>query len=309
MKKLYLAIALAFVTIFQAFPLTYYTTPIEVGAPDGEYLGYQYVDLGLPGGTLWAVYNIGTDLPEGAGDLFAWGEVEPKETFTGDNYEFFIGWELDDWGNYTRCFEDIGENISGTQYDAATYQWGEGWRMPTYQDYWELHTYCREDWDVNLNGMPGSLVIGRNGHKIFLPCRGEPKPFIGDEGPYWLAEVSKPTEAYRFRTVDNSNMGPESCLRYAGSAIRPVIDKEVVMNQQSANEGPQVSIFYRAGTLKIKGEGPEYRLRVADLSGSTMFEGNVKPGANSLPEFPSGTYLLSLYSDNSIVKTQKIAVK
>lgn len=311
MNKLYLAIALAFVTIFHAHSLTYYTTPIVVGEPDGEYLGYQYVDLALPSGTLWAVYNIGADIPEGAGDEFAWGELWPRDSFTDENYEYFIGWELNIWGDYCPFFDDIGDDISGTQYDLCHISMGEGWRIPTYQEYHELYWHCREDWNVNLNGMPGSLIIGRNGHKIFLPCRGEPKPFIGDEGAYWLSVItsSNPKKAHSFKTGDNGNMGFGAISRSSGATIRPVIDKSVVMSHQSSNKVPRVSIFYRDGTLKIKGERADYRLRLTDLSGSTMFDGQVQVGANSLPSVPSGTYLLSLYSDNALVKTQKIAIK
>ena len=39
----------------------------------------QYIDLGLPSGTLWADRNIGATEPEEYGDLYAWGETEPKE--------------------------------------------------------------------------------------------------------------------------------------------------------------------------------------------------------------------------------------
>ena len=38
---------------------------------------FDYVDLGLPSGTLWAECNVGAETPEGFGTYFAWGEVEP----------------------------------------------------------------------------------------------------------------------------------------------------------------------------------------------------------------------------------------
>ena len=41
--------------------------------------GHEFVDLGLPSGTLWATCNIGADVPEDYGDYFAWGETAPKE--------------------------------------------------------------------------------------------------------------------------------------------------------------------------------------------------------------------------------------
>ena len=34
---------------------------------------HEYVDLGLPSGTLWATCNIGADSPTDYGDYFAWG--------------------------------------------------------------------------------------------------------------------------------------------------------------------------------------------------------------------------------------------
>ena len=41
--------------------------------------GHEYVDLGLPSGTLWATCNIGADKPEDRGDYFMWGEITPLE--------------------------------------------------------------------------------------------------------------------------------------------------------------------------------------------------------------------------------------
>ena len=51
--------------------------------------GHEYVDLGLPSGTLWATCNVGANKPEEYGDYFAWGETEPKSTYTKANYKWF----------------------------------------------------------------------------------------------------------------------------------------------------------------------------------------------------------------------------
>ena len=37
---------------------------------------FDYVDLGLPSGTLWAKCNVGASNPEETGYYFAWGETE-----------------------------------------------------------------------------------------------------------------------------------------------------------------------------------------------------------------------------------------
>lgn len=44
---------------------------LEPSDPDGEANGYDYVDLGLPSGTLWAMQNIGAEDPSEYGDYFA----------------------------------------------------------------------------------------------------------------------------------------------------------------------------------------------------------------------------------------------
>lgn len=43
---------------------------------DSSQTNHEYVDLGLPSGTLWATMNIGASSPEDYGLYFAWGETE-----------------------------------------------------------------------------------------------------------------------------------------------------------------------------------------------------------------------------------------
>ena len=42
----------------------------------------DYVDLGLPSGTLWATCNLGASKPTEGGDRYAWGETVTKSTFS-----------------------------------------------------------------------------------------------------------------------------------------------------------------------------------------------------------------------------------
>ena len=48
--------------------------------------GHEYVDMGLPSGTLWATCNIGAESSTDFGDYFAWGETEPKEEYTNETF-------------------------------------------------------------------------------------------------------------------------------------------------------------------------------------------------------------------------------
>jgi hypothetical protein len=65
------------------------TKPDEPNLVSGSYNGYDFVDLGLPSGTLWAICNVGADTPEGYGDYFAWGETTPKDTYDWNTYRHF----------------------------------------------------------------------------------------------------------------------------------------------------------------------------------------------------------------------------
>ena len=52
---------------------------------------HEFVDLGLPSGTLWATCNVGANAPEEYGDYFAWGETAPKETHSWNTYKWCNG--------------------------------------------------------------------------------------------------------------------------------------------------------------------------------------------------------------------------
>ena len=45
------------------------------GGGNGENAEGEWVDLGLPSGTLWYSVNLGAGAPEEYGDCYAWGET------------------------------------------------------------------------------------------------------------------------------------------------------------------------------------------------------------------------------------------
>ena len=123
---------------------------------------HESVDLGLPSGSLWATCNIGANSPEKCGDYFAWGEIKPKDEYSGEN-------SLTHNKNIATSKNRLW-NISGNpKYDASTANWGEEWRMPTKDEMLELITACKLEEDAVLNGKQGLKVIGTNGNSIFLP--------------------------------------------------------------------------------------------------------------------------------------------
>ena len=137
---------------------------------------HEYVDLGLPSGTLWATMNIGANSPEQYGDYFAWGETAPKELYTWDTYKWCNGHQFS-MTKYCRESENgyegftDGKDELDTEDDAAYVNWGSSWRMPSLEQQQELVNECTWEWTTR-NGVDGYLGIGPNGKTIFLPATG-----------------------------------------------------------------------------------------------------------------------------------------
>ena len=121
----------------------------------------QVVDLGLS--VYWASCNLGAEKPEEYGDYYAWGETKPKSRYTEENYSYYDA--------NTAQYINIGDDISGTQYDAATVNLGSDWRMPTKSEMQELVDKCTWEW-TQVSGINGYKVTGSNGNSIFLPAAG-----------------------------------------------------------------------------------------------------------------------------------------
>lgn len=139
----------------------------EVSFVDFEVVNtVQPVDLALPSGTLWSPVNLGANTEEEYGDYYAWAETETKELFTANSYAFYV--DGDNW-NVTGPGTT---NIAGiAEYDAATANWGNGWQMPTKEQFAELMAYCTVEW-VQVNETNGRRFTGSNGNSIFIPAAG-----------------------------------------------------------------------------------------------------------------------------------------
>lgn len=152
------------------------------GSTTGTFSGHDWVDLGLPSGTLWATYNVGANSPEEYGYYFAWGETMPKDFYDAATYKYCKGdWDMsngifrltkyccDAYYGYNG-FTDNLTTLEASD-DAATANWGSGWRMPASEEVWELNDCCTRVWTTQ-NGVNGCLFTGPNGNSIFLPAAG-----------------------------------------------------------------------------------------------------------------------------------------
>lgn len=178
-----------------------------------------YVDLGLPSGTLWASCNIGASKPEEFGDYFAWGETQGRKgAFTTTTYQYY----------QNGAYIDIGSDICGTEYDAATAAWGSDWRMPTKEQAKELFANCTVT-SSTVNGVKGYLFTSNiNGNTIFLPGNGwcNERGYISNSlgrGWYWLGigVTSNENTAYSFFNYGKTVLDVGTS-RYVGYGIRAV---------------------------------------------------------------------------------------
>lgn len=189
----------------------------------------DYVDLGLPSGTLWATCNIGATSPEDYGDYFAWGETETKEEYTSDN-SLTNGLSISQLES--QGYIDGSGNLTSL-HDAATANWGGSWRMPTKADYEELIYNCTWTWTTQ-NGVNGYKVTGTNGNHIFLPAAGyrygSSLYYEGDFGRYWSStpgDFDYDNNAY-YLDFGYGGEGVDWDYRGIGHTVRPVInDKQV----------------------------------------------------------------------------------
>ncbi len=120
--------------------------------------GHAYVDLGLPSGTKWATCNLGSVYPAGKGYKYIWGKTTPCSA-SGSISE--TEYPLDE-------VKALNDSICGTEYDAATANWGGNWRLPTKEQCQELLDYATASL-TTLNDVKGIRITGANGNSIFLP--------------------------------------------------------------------------------------------------------------------------------------------
>ena len=205
-------------------------TQQEVMQLYGAEENHEYVDLGLPSGTLWATCNVGANTPEGYGDYFAWGETQPKDTYNWSTYQYCMGSN----STITKYCNNASNGYNGftdnlivllPEDDAATANWGEDWRMPTKEEYEELCNNTAVTWTTQ-NGVNGSLFTASNGNSIFLPAAGLRSSSLNGAGNsvfYWSNSLYTDNPCYSWLLYFLSNScGMSNGNRSLGFPVRPV---------------------------------------------------------------------------------------
>ena len=141
--------------------------------------GYDYVDLGLPSGTLWATCNVGASNPSDFGLYFQWGNTKgysEEQIGIGNGQKKFF------WPDYK--WNPSGDSYTFTKYatkgetleledDAANVNMGGDWHMPTPEQINELINNTTRKWTA-LDGVSGRLFTSKTNtsQSIFIPAAG-----------------------------------------------------------------------------------------------------------------------------------------
>ena len=190
--------------------------------------GFEYVDLGLPSGTMWATCNVGATKPEDSGLLFQFGQVNGYK-YGDANHKFRTNAQnLEDGATS----EYIPITSSSKTYkvndildladDAAHVNMGGKWKMPTQMQYSEMfnnttHTVIKDL--KNKQKVIGMLFTSKiNNKRLFVPFAGYwyngSFAAAGSLAFVWSSQVHP--SIVDFAYVLNCNSGGNAYISYEG---------------------------------------------------------------------------------------------
>lgn len=256
MKKIFIVMAFATALMVACDKNKVIDGGEDAGEDIGEDVGggepvdeHRYVDLGLS--VLWADQNVGSKNDGDGGFLIAWGELQPKEAGVPYDYEHYaLAKEGMKNGELTYLLTKYCSDpkYGNTDYqfillpgdDAATQNWGAGWRTATYEEWMELGNTEKCTWEHWMhNSRYGakvtSKVPGYEGNWIFLPFTGK-KYDDGtqdpDKGWYWTSSLHNTLQLWAYyKGFEESSIASHQTVvsaasRANGFAIRPVRDRK-----------------------------------------------------------------------------------
>lgn len=241
-----------------AFKFTISTFYTMTNKDEGKsFSNTDYVDLGLS--VKWATCNLGSAVPEGSGNYYAWGETLTKSTFNDETYKWW-DYSNSSYSIFKYVIKDTYTNsyygpldyryVLETGDDAVSVMLGDDWRIPTRTEAKELIDNCEWLWQNDYNGASGYLVTskveGYTDKSIFLPLTGfmtsSSLRDVDKYGIYWFANIYEcdPIQAWgmvvfnpdHYSKVIDSN----TWVRSQGATIRPVFGKRKEVTSINLNK-------------------------------------------------------------------------
>ncbi len=208
----------------------------------------QGIDMGLD--VEWANMNWGAKDIYGAGNYYAWGEMETKNEYTANSYAWPVSLEWYSGIPYETIPLRTHEISNSWTYDVVYKESNGQWAMPTAKQMKDLVNACNPTWyksgNSEFNGVPGCKLARKDNPSvyIFLPSTG----YYSDKTLYsrntvvylWTGTVYQDkNQCYRdaynlYADEDETNHDTPRAevwggyFRYMGLAIRPVRARPVI---------------------------------------------------------------------------------
>ena len=196
------------------------------------------------GGPYWATTNIGADKPWEYGYYFWWGDTlgykrENNAWVATDGSSSNFSFGSGNTPTYNKTQSTLqsegwiaskdGTYTLAPEHDVAQVHWGGAWRMPTYQELFDLNSKCDWTW-TTTNGVNGYIVRGRDdyaSYSIFLPCAGygygTSLYYAGSYGYYWSSVPDSDSSCYAYELYFLSSYHRKDFnYRSYGHSVRPV---------------------------------------------------------------------------------------
>lgn len=211
------------------------------------YNGHEYIDLGLPSGTLWAKCNVGATTETDYGMYFQWGDTQG---YTSAQVGVGTGQKEFAWADYKYGTYDSSDttNYGMTKYngtdaktslditdDAAHVNMGGEWTMPNSTQIEELldERYVTKEMVSNYKntGVSGYLFTSvANSNTLFVPFSG--LAFDGSVsnaesgGDVWSSSLSSNVNnAFDLYVNDKPDALLANGNRYFGFSVRGVVSR------------------------------------------------------------------------------------
>ena len=201
--------------------------------------GHEYVEIG---GVKWATMNIGATSPTESGLYFQWGDTqgytadqvgngEGKKAFT-----FYANYKY--WNDTSRVMTKYnatdGKTVLEPSDDAVTAVWGNGWRMPTNEEFMTLGNAVNAVWttDYQGSGINGLVCVDKTDPSkvLFFPAASYALEGtvggIGSYGFYWSSSLGSDGVSHAYSLYldsDGISLGTRG-RRSIGCPLRGVLD-------------------------------------------------------------------------------------
>ncbi len=171
------------------------------------YRGHEYVNLGLPSGTLWAKENLS--------GLYKWGETEP---YTPGTYKFGTS-------PYTRYNNDDGLMELLDTDNAALVHWGGAWDMPTVAQVNELFSSANTTINYDSSSKKITVTSKTNGNSIsFDWSGGDDAPILFSKNRYnWIFCYEEKFSSVVGQAAADPYQATPMSRQNTYSVIRPVV--------------------------------------------------------------------------------------